>query len=296
MTEHIISVSALTVKRQNRTILDNLHFTVGRGECIAILGPNGAGKSTLIDVLLGRLAPAQGSCHILQQQPGASALRQQLGIMLQSATLPANNTVSEYLHLFRSYYHKPISYQHALQFSGLTTAESQRFSELSGGQKQRLLFALALLGDPQVLFLDEPSLAMDAAMRREMWQQIKLLKQQGKTIVLTTHYLEEADALADSVFVLKQGQFIASGSPCALKAADKSSRVKFYTHTPYAILLSLLPDTPFTIEEHWVSLQTPEASQILQRLFAAGVQIDDLSVTPHSLEDTFLTLTEEQAA
>lgn len=296
MSNPIIQIQDLCFSRGNKPILSHLNLSVSRGECVAILGPNGAGKSTFIDLLLGRLAPSSGNIQVLGAAPSHRKNKDKLGVMLQTATLPGNTLVKEFIQLFRSYYQNPISHAQALQYSGLQEAQHQRFSELSGGQKQRLLFTLAVLGNPELIFLDEPSLAMDALMRREMWSLIHALKQAGKTIILTTHYLEEADALADKLVILKQGQFIATGSPQELKHQNHSVAVHFTTTTPANIVASILDNVDFNIHEHQVQFQHESPELILKKLFLAGIDIQSLHVTQKSLEETFLQLTEERAA
>lgn len=296
MNNPVISVTNLHFARGTQTILNSVNLTVKRGECIAILGPNGAGKSTLIDLLLGRLEPKSGFIQVLGTTPGNQASKSKMGVMLQTATLPTNTLVSEFITLFRSYYPSPISYHQALTYSGLAAHQTKRFGELSGGQKQRLLFTLAVIGQPELLFLDEPSLAMDVAMRREMWSLIEALKADGKTIVLTTHYLEEAEMLADRLLVLKEGRFIADDSPSSLKQTHQMITVSFTCHDEAALLSKILEDVSYTYQVGRCQFQHPTPETILKRCFLAGLTIENLQVTANTLEETFLHLTEEQVA
>ncbi|CCQ09445.1 Putative ABC transport system ATP-binding protein [Pseudoalteromonas luteoviolacea B = ATCC 29581] len=296
MTSTLIQVNDLHFFRADNPILQGLNLTIKQGECIAILGPNGAGKSTFIDLLLGRLKPASGNIQIMDKPAGAIELKAHQGVMLQTATLPGHTLVKEFIALFRSYYRSPLDMEQAWRLCGLHEQGAQRFNQLSGGQKQRLLFTLALIGNPELVFLDEPSLAMDASMRREMWSLIDDLKTKGKTIILTTHYLDEADRLADRVMILKEGKFIATGTPKELKRQGNRVKVEFISLTPKEILASLLDGVHPQFEDNVVSFTHSSPESILKRLFLAGVDIQALSVTPHSLEDTFLQLTQGAAA
>lgn len=292
---NVISVANLHFTRGSQVILDSLDLSVKRGECVAILGPNGAGKSTFIDLLLGRLTPKSGFIQVLGKAPGDAMNKRNMGVMLQTATLPNNTLVSEFITLFRSYYPNPISYQQALNYSGLSEHQNKRFGELSGGQRQRLLFTLAVIGQPDLLFLDEPSLAMDVAMRREMWRLIDALKADGKTIILTTHYLEEAEILADRLLVLKNGQFVADGSPLELKQHHQMMTVSFTCHDTL-VAKKILEPVAYTHQEGFWQFQHHAPEQILKSCFLAGLTLENLQVTANSLEEAFLHITEEHVA
>ncbi|MBD5653586.1 MAG: ABC transporter ATP-binding protein [Candidatus Eremiobacteraeota bacterium] len=197
--------------------LDRLDLELHAGETLALLGPNGAGKTTAIRLLLGLGRPTSGSATIFGHDPRSAASRIRVGAMLQVANVPATLTVREHVTLFSSYYPRPLPLARTLSLAMLERLASRRFGDLSGGERQRLFFALAICGDPDVLFLDEPTVGLDVETRRQLWGSVRELVVRGKSILLTTHYLEEADALADRVVMLAHGAVLASGTPRELK-------------------------------------------------------------------------------
>jgi ABC-2 type transport system ATP-binding protein len=190
--------------------LHSVSFRVNRGEVLALLGPNGAGKTTAISLMLGLRRPTSGSIRLLGLDPHSRYARSSVGVMLQESGIPMSLTVRELINLFRSYYSYPLPTDEVLAMSDLTDKADARAGTLSGGQRQRLYFALALCGNPRILFLDEPTTALDVEARRSFWTHIRKFAQSGKTILLTTHYLEEADALADRVIVINTGRVVAN--------------------------------------------------------------------------------------
>ncbi len=211
------ALCAVTKAYRSQRALDGVDLTVNRGELVALLGPNGAGKTTAVKLMLGLLTPDSGIVRVFGQDPRQPQHRQRIGIMLQVARVPETLRVCEHIDLFSSYYPHPLPMREIISAAGLQGFENRLFGELSGGQKQRTLFALALCGDPDLLFLDEPTVGMDVQARRGMWKQIRALLARGKSILLTTHYLEEADTLADRIVVIDHGRVIANGSPAEIK-------------------------------------------------------------------------------
>ena len=203
--------------------LDAVDLEVEAGETVAVLGPNGAGKTTAIRIMLGLIDPSTGSASIFGETPRRARARGRVGAMLQIASVPAMLTVREHVDLFSSYYPRALPVAETIALASLERLADRRFHALSGGEKQRLFFALAICGDPDVLFLDEPSAGLDVEMRRALWDSVRKLVARGKSIVLTTHYLEEADALADRIVVLAHGAIVAQGTPHQLKARTGSS-------------------------------------------------------------------------
>ena len=193
--------------------LNNLNLEVHAGELLALLGPNGAGKTTLVRMLLGVARPDAGSVSVFGADPYDGQMQARLGAMLQVGRVPETLKVREHIDLFSSYYPSPLPLDETLQIAGLSDIKDRPYGELSGGQKQRVLFGIAICGDPDLLFLDEPTVGLDVEARRLMWAQIRTLISRGKTVLLTTHYLNEADALADRVMVLDKGKVIAEGTP-----------------------------------------------------------------------------------
>ncbi|WP_333608756.1 ABC transporter ATP-binding protein [Arsukibacterium sp.] len=292
----LLQLTGLSKSFAGKSVLDGVDLTVKAGEVLCILGPNGAGKTTLISAILGLIAADSGDIHILGQlQHGAArsvALRQQLGVMLQIGSLPATLTVAEHCDLFASYYPAGYRATELVTLAGLEVHAKQRFGRLSGGQKQRLLFALALAGKPCLLFLDEPTLGMDVEARRNLWQQISQLQQQGVSIVLTTHYLEEAEQLADRIMVLHQGKFIASGSPSELKALTRYKVVKCCSALADAALLALPGVLQLSRQQHGVTLHSSQAEQTVLALLTEDNTVSQLEVSQVALEQAFLQLTQ----
>src|SRR6516164_8876811 len=209
------------------TALRNIDFELRRGELLALLGPNGAGKTTLVRMLLGLAKPDSGSVTVFGADPRNEDLRYGVGAMLQVARVPETLKVREHIDLFSSYYPKPLPVAETLRIAGLEALENRRFGELSGGQRQRVLFGISICGDPDLLFLDEPTVGLDVEARRLMWAQIRALVALGKTVLLTTHYLHEADALADRILVLQHGAIVAEGTPAEIKARTIGKQVRF---------------------------------------------------------------------
>jgi len=213
-----ISVSGLRKSFGRTRALDGLDLDVRRGEVLAVLGPNGAGKTTSIALLLGLIQPDAGEVTLFDLSPTARAARERCGVMLQVSRLPEPITVREHITLFSSYYPKPLTLSETIAIAGLAGIEKRLFGDLSGGQKQRVLFALAICGNPDLLFLDEPTVGLDVESRRTLWSRIRAFLARGGSVLLTTHYLEEADALASRIAVINKGRIVAQGTPTEIKA------------------------------------------------------------------------------
>ncbi len=209
--------------------LDNLSLTLRPGEIVALLGPNGAGKSTAVRLLLGLSTPTSGSARIFGSDPRTATTRTRVGAMLQVASVPKTLKVREHIDLFRSYYPAPLPYAEIIRIAQLEGIEDRLFNDLSGGQRQRLLFGLALCGDPEIVFFDEPTVGMDIEARRGLWEQIRALAARGKTVLLTTHYLEEADALAHRIIVINNGKIVSEGTPAEIKSRTASRNIRCTT-------------------------------------------------------------------
>ena len=217
-TETVASLAHITKRYANGVLaLDNLSLTLRRGEIVALLGPNGAGKSTAVKLMMGLSTPTGGSVRIFGGDPRQTATRLRTGVMLQVGRAPEMLRVSEHINIFRGYYPNPMAYTDIVRAAGLEGVEGRMFGQLSGGQKQRMLFALSLAGDPDLIFLDEPTAGLDVEARRGMWVQIRSLAERDKTVLLTTHYLEEADALAHRIVVINKGRMVCEGTPAEVK-------------------------------------------------------------------------------
>ncbi|MEK6399196.1 MAG: ABC transporter ATP-binding protein, partial [Terriglobus sp.] len=212
--ETVASLTNITKRYKNGvTALDGLSLNLRRGEIIALLGPNGAGKSTAVKLMMGLTAPTSGTVGIFGSDPRDAHTRLRTGVMLQVGRAPEMLRVREHINIFRGYYPAPAPYAALVKAAGLEGIEDRFFGQLSGGQKQRVLFAIALAGDPDLVFLDEPTVGLDIESRRTMWAEIRALAARGKTVLLTTHYLEEADALAHRIIVINKGKVICEGTP-----------------------------------------------------------------------------------
>ena len=271
--------------------LKGVTIRIELGEVVAMLGPNGAGKTTSISLLLGLRKPTSGKALLLGLDPTNLQARSRVGVMLQESGVPAMLKVREIVDLFRSYYPKPLPRDGAIAIAGLEEKADALVRELSGGQRQRLYFALAVCGDPDVLFLDEPTVGMDVEGRRSFIERIADFARRGRTVVLTTHYLEEADQLAKRVIVIDRGVVIVDAPPAEIKSKVAGKRVRFNAPVLTEKDLDGLPVTAVTIKDHSVQLLTNQPESVLRELFRRGVDISDLEVAGADLEDAFIAMT-----
>ena len=271
-----------------------VNLTIHQGELVAMLGPNGAGKTTSINLMLGLRKPTSGRARLLGLNPDDRRARSRCGVMLQESGVPDTLTVRELVELFGSYYPHPMPPQRTIALAGLEEQARRQAGKLSGGQRQRLYFALAVCGDPEVIFFDEPTVGMDVESRRAFLDTIREFAQEGKTIVLTTHYLEEADELAERVIVIDRGVVIADATPAEIKSSVVGKRVSFTTTRPLGeVDLSGLPYSRQEIDNDRVRLFTNAPETLLREVFRRGVEIHDLEVVGADLEEAFLALTAE---
>ncbi|HTZ57922.1 MAG TPA: ABC transporter ATP-binding protein [Acidobacteriaceae bacterium] len=289
----VASLRNVTKRFGRQTALDQFSLSLRPGEVVALLGPNGAGKTTAVRLLLGLSQATSGEVEIFGGNPRERASRMRLGAMLQVGRMPELLRVREHLELFRSYYPQPRPLDELLAAAGLQGMEERFFGTLSGGQKQRVLFALALCGNPDLICLDEPTLGMDVEARRGMWEQVRNLAAIGKTILLTTHYLEEADALASRIVVIQKGRVIAEGTPAELKAADGSRAIRCITSLP-AAFVSALPGVIHVEQDgDAMSVRTRIPETVLRTMLAKDPDLSGLEVKAMALEDAFLALTQQ---
>jgi ABC-2 type transport system ATP-binding protein len=271
--------------------LRGVSLSAAPGEILALLGPNGAGKTTAIELMLGLRRPDSGESRIFGLDPASPEARTLTGVMLQESGVPGTLRVRELIDLFRAYYPAPMAFDEIVALAGAGDFIDAMVQNLSGGQKQRALFALALAGDPRVLFLDEPSVGLDVETRRALWDHVREIAAQGRTIVLTTHYLEEADALAGRIVILHHGKVIADGTPASLRSKVAGKRVSFETDSDLNLDASNV--TSFRREGRRISFLTPEPEPVLKNLFERDLPMRNLTVTGAALEDAFLSLTAE---
>ena len=268
---------------------------------VALLGPNGAGKSTAVKLLMGLSSPTSGTVSIFGADPRNHAARMRTGVMLQGGRAPEMLRVREHIELFRGYYPSPMAYADIAQVAGLEGIESQFFGQLSGGQKQRVLFALALAGDPDLIFLDEPTVGLDIKSRRGMWAQIELLAARGKTVLLTTHYLEEADSLAQRIVVIDKGRIVCEGTPAEVKSLGSAepgtvnSRsvkiIRCATTIPTEALVNIPGVTSATVTGELTTILTRQAESTMREILALDPLLHSIDVQSPKLEDAFLALT-----
>ncbi len=275
-------------------------FDVSEGEVFGFLGPNGAGKTTIVEILEGYRQRSAGEVEVLGHDPakGERALRERIGTVLQETGVERFLRVGEVLELYCGYYPRPRPVDELLAITGLEAKRNEVVKNLSGGQRRRLDLALGLAGDPELLFLDEPTTGFDPTARREAWDVVRNLRSLGKTIFLTTHYMDEAQALADRVAVIAAGRILAEGPPDELAGRDAATEIRF---TPPAGVA--LPDlgagVDVTVDERGVVARTKEPTPALHALtgwaLERGVILEGLTVTHPTLEDVYIALTAEAA-
>jgi ABC-2 type transport system ATP-binding protein len=279
-----------------------IDLDVARGEVFAMLGPNGAGKTTTAEILEGHRERSAGDVDVLGHDPAhhERAFKQRIGIVLQSTGVERYLTVEETLDLYRGYFPHPLRTEAVLDVVGLREQRDTRVRRLSGGQQRRLDVGVGLIGDPELLFLDEPTTGFDPSARRQAWEMVRDLRALGKTVFLTTHYMDEAQYLADRVAIVARGQIVAEGPPDALIEGQQAlTSIRFRAALPLDGWPEGLP-APARTEDGLVSLETEEPTRVLFALtrwaVEAGVELADLTVTRSSLEDVYLQLVGAEAA
>lgn len=279
----------------NVRALHGVNFKVRAGEVVALLGPNGAGKTTAVKLLLGLMQPNSGKVRVFGGDPTNPENRMKTGAMLQVGRVPETLRVREHIDLFSSYYQRQLSLAEVLSAAGLDKLSNRKYGELSGGQKQRVLFALAICGDPDLLVLDEPTVGLDVEARRMLWEEIRRLVRRGKTVLLTTHYLQEADALADRIAVIHQGEIIAKGMPSEIKAKNSGKRIRCVTTLSLSGLRQLRGVTEVREDREAVEILASEAESIVREILERDPGVSGLEITSAGLEEAFLALTQDSS-
>jgi ABC-2 type transport system ATP-binding protein len=274
--------------------LTGLNLAVTAGEIVAILGPNGAGKTTAISIMLGLRRPTEGSVTVFGRDPLDPAVRERLGAMLQESGVPATLHVGEVVDLFRGYYPIALPRDEVLAAADLLDVADRQVGKLSGGQRQRLYFALALSGDPDLLFLDEPTVGMDVAARHAFWDRIASLAALGKTVVFSTHLLDEADALATRIVVIDHGRLVASGTPTEVKARVAGKRIRVRGAISLETLQGLPGATVVGREGAYAIVAAEDAMPVLRILMSLGSLVEEVTVEEAGLEAAFLGMTDKE--
>ena len=297
-----IEVSGLTMSYADRQVLKGVDFQVKAGEVFCLLGPNGAGKTTTVEILEGFRQRTGGTVSVLGMAPRAqpARLRERIGIVLQECELDPLLTVREAISLFATFYPTPRPVEETIELTGLAEKREARIGSLSGGQKRRVDVAIGIIGDPDLIFLDEPTTGFDPTARRDAWNMIEGLKALGKTVFLTTHYMDEAEHLADRVAILREGHIVAQGPMKELSASlGRRTVIGFRLNGGLDVedVRSCVSATPQAAGDG-ISIETEQPQSDLYRLLALaeqrGVALEDLEVRKPSLEDIFLDLTRDQ--
>jgi ABC-2 type transport system ATP-binding protein len=277
-----ISVRDLRKSYGTLEAVRGIDFDVERGEVFGLLGPNGAGKTTTVEILEGYRKRDGGSVEVLGTDPAlaGSSWREQIGVVLQSSAMYETLTTAESLRLFAGYYSSPRPVDDVVELIGLRDQRDQVVRRLSGGQRRRLDLGLALVGDPELIFLDEPTTGFDPHARRQAWETMRSLRSLGKTIVLTTHYLDEAERLADRVAVLRRGEIVAVGPPADLIGAAPATEIRYRENGREVVLET---DSP-----------TRVLHELTEKALAENRELEGLVVRRPSLEEVYLTLTQEE--
>lgn len=301
----LVKVSAVKHAFARLQVLNGIDMSLKPGEVLAILGPNGAGKTTLVNLMLGVYTPDEGQIELLQQTPGILPVRQRIGVMLQQAELADTLKVHELIRQFAAYYLNPLPTQKLLEMAGLEGKANMRYDKLSGGEKRRVQFAIALAGEPDILFLDEPTTGLDVQARRTMWRNIRAYSQRGAGVILTTHYLEEADSLADQIIVLNQGQIVAAGTPAQIKQRVSLKQVRCRASlsidqlNAHPLIEKVQAETQHKAGDEQLNqymLLTQNAEALLRDLLQQDNALTDLQVSGAGLEEAFLALTEASSS
>jgi ABC-2 type transport system ATP-binding protein len=302
MTESVIRVQDLRKSYGAREVVRGIDLEIHRGEIFAFLGPNGAGKTVTVETLEGYRMRSSGEVSVLGEDPAAAdrEWRSRIGVVLQSCTMPGELTVGELLRLYASYYPRARPVDETLELVGLSDDRDSRAMRLSGGQQRRLDVGLALIGDPELVFLDEPTTGFDPSARHHAWEVISNLRDLGKTVFLTTHYMEEAQALADRLAVISAGTIVSEGTPETLGGRDEAPSDISFTLPAGIDATTLPPELAVRVEmrDGRLHMRSDHPARTLHALggwaLEQGCELADLTVGRPTLEDVYLRLTENE--
>ena len=291
--ESLAEVKQLTKVFKQDTAVKEATFSIKKGEIVAILGPNGAGKTTTISMMLGLLHPTKGEATLFGMDPREKSVRERIGVMLQEVSLMDGLKVREIIQLFRSYYPHPLSMEELIRLTGLEDKElNKRTEKLSGGQKRRVGFALALAGNPDLLFFGEPTVGMDITARQLFWDTVKELSANGKTIIFSTHYLQEADDISDRIILFHKGRIIADAEPNLIKKQLTKQSVSFISEQdiPEKIFLQEAFVTEVYKQDSRTHIVTDDTDAVLRTIFTTNLDVSDIRVEKGRLDDAFSQL------
>lgn len=295
--ENVVEIKELTKVFKHKKAVDNVSYSIEKGEIVAILGPNGAGKSTTMLMMLGLLNPTKGETKLFNGNAKEKKVRERIGVMLQEVSLMDGLKVKEIIRLFRSYYPNPLPMNQLVNLTGLTGDDlNKRTEKLSGGQKRRVGFALALAGNPDLLFFDEPTVGMDISARKVFWDTVKELAENGKTIIFSTHYLQEADDIADRIILFNKGAVVADGTPAAIKRNLLKQSVSFKATITFPKEQFLLfPHVSDVYEKNGRTfVVTDNTDFVVAKIFEDHLAVHDITIEKGRLEEAFEQLTIDQ--
>jgi ABC-2 type transport system ATP-binding protein len=290
LKDKIMNTPAISLKGLQKNYgpinaVKGINLTVNKGAFIALIGENGAGKTTILAMLMGLITPSSGSVTILGHTPGTKSVQQKIGVMLQRTELPSVLKVHELIQLFTSYYERPYDLTDLIKLTRLDDILDRKYQALSGGQQRRVQFAIALCGQPEILFLDEPTVGLDMNIRREFWQILSDLKKSGTTIILTSHYLDEIEALSDRLIILKSGEIIADDMTSNIKKRAQHKNITCSTNLDDIKLKAIPGVKAITKSGRLTTIATQQENQVLAELLSADPNLTDLSVYTSTLED-----------
>lgn len=297
-SEAVVELDQVTKTFGHKTAVDEVSFKLLAGQAVALLGPNGAGKTTSIQMMLGLLKPSRGTVRMFQHDPTNPRLHERIGVVLQNVSVPERLRVRECLDLFRAFYPSPRSLDDLLEMSGLGDDADTMAHMLSGGKMRRLQFALAMAGNPDVVFMDEPTAGMDVSSRRHFWDALRSFVGQGKTLILTTHDLNEADLVTDRILVMNHGRIVADAPPERIKMEFGGRTIQFVTDdTTWAQELWEWDEIgDLQVAGRQVTVLTRDSDATLRRLYKEDCDIKDVQVGGGGLEEAFVRLTREKEA
>jgi len=293
--ETIASLRDASKRYGKQLALDQVDLELRRGEVLALLGPNGAGKTTAIALMLGIARPDNGEATLFGAAPGSLDARRRIGVMLQTDGVPGTLNVLELITLFRSYYPRPRSVADIVALAGVGSLLKHYYASLSGGQQRRVQFALAIVGNPQALFLDEPTTGLDIEARETVWATIRQLVSEGCALLLTTHYLEEAEALADRISVLMHGRLIADGSLEEIRARVSGKQIRCISALSETVVAGWSDVRAARRKGEWLEIVTAQPEPVLRQLLFEDTQVRELEVRRAGLAEAFVEITKEAA-